>query len=410
VKFDRIETKLIILIAVALITLVAVSMVFVIYYVEGRMREDFRNKNNLELNSLAMIAGPLIYEYDFSAIERELDVIMRDEDVYYVGVVDEAGTTIRSKGTDETIARENLVEKEVDIFYEGETVGRLKMYFSLVRINEEIQKLELIMALIFVTSFLILASLTYFFSRRLIVKPINELTDGVKHISQGDFDYRIPLERKDQLGELAASFNQMAKNLEKSQGALRQSEERYRLLIENLPVGLYRSIGDPKGKFVMANPAMVRMFGYERPQEFLQTSVADLYQDPAERQGLSEKLLAQGHVLREELRLKKRDGTPIWGAVTARAVSDESSEIKYFDGMIEDITERKRAEEALQKAHQELEAKVEERTKKLKEKTEKLERMNKLFVDRELRMKELKEEIKKLKRKRQDKEVSHEEI
>lgn len=63
------------------------------------------------------------------------------------------------------------------------------------------------------------------------------------------------------------------------------------------------------------------------------------------------------------------------------------------------VTERDRAEEALRKTNDELEAKVEERTKKLKEETETLERINKLFIGRELKMKELKEEIKELKSK-----------
>ena len=80
----------------------------------------------------------------------------------------------------------------------------------------------------------------------------------------------------------------------------------------------------------------------------------------------------------------------------------ENGEIRNVIMMHEDITERKQAEEALQKTHDELEANVEERTKNLKEKTEKLQRMNTLFVNRELRMKELKEEINELKSKIQE--------
>ncbi|MEE8382060.1 MAG: PAS domain S-box protein, partial [Thermodesulfobacteriota bacterium] len=94
-----------------------------------------------------------------------------------------------------------------------------------------------------------------------------------------------------------------------------------------------------------------------------------------------------------------KDGRELWMNLSLTPRFDEENNVIGFLGIGNDISERKQAEEALEKAYDELEVKVEERTKKLKEETEKLVRMNKLFVDRELMMKELKEEIKKLKRK-----------
>mgnify|MGYP001828274507 CR=1 FL=1 len=136
---------------------------------------------------------------------------------------------------------------------------------------------------------------------------------------------------------------------EAAEDAVRESEGRYRSLIENLPIGLYRNTPGPQGRFIMANPAIARMFGFEVVDEFLQTSVAELYWNPADRQLFSEKLKAQGYVVSEELKLKNlNNGKPLWGAVTVNVVRDESGEIKYFDGLIEDISDRKRAEEALE--------------------------------------------------------------
>ncbi|OGP69499.1 MAG: hypothetical protein A2Y80_06060 [Deltaproteobacteria bacterium RBG_13_58_19] len=131
----------------------------------------------------------------------------------------------------------------------------------------------------------------------------------------------------------------------KAEEAWRQSEERYRVLIQNLPVGIYRNTPEPAGRFILANPAMARMFGCNSIEEFLELPVADLYAEPADRQAFSHKLVSQGQVCGEELRLKKKDGTPLWGAVTANLVRQESGEVAYFDGMIEDITEHKRLEE-----------------------------------------------------------------
>ncbi|HUU28928.1 MAG TPA: PAS domain S-box protein [archaeon] len=130
--------------------------------------------------------------------------------------------------------------------------------------------------------------------------------------------------------------------------ALVESEKRYRQHIQNLPIGIYRNTPGPKGKFIMANQALARIHGFETVEELLQIPVADLYWEPKRRKVFIEKLIALGEVFREELQLKKRDGTPIWGAVTAKVIHDESGKIMYFDGMLEDITRQKQAEEALQ--------------------------------------------------------------
>ncbi|MFW9914793.1 MAG: PAS domain S-box protein [Candidatus Thorarchaeota archaeon] len=129
--------------------------------------------------------------------------------------------------------------------------------------------------------------------------------------------------------------------------ALRESEERYRSLVENIPIGMYRTTPGPKGKFLMINSAMVSMLGYESEAALKEVDVADVYLDPDEREFYSNKLLAQESMVGEEVRLKKKDGTPIWASITARVIYREDGQIAYFDGLLEDITERKQAEQAL---------------------------------------------------------------
>jgi PAS domain S-box-containing protein len=133
----------------------------------------------------------------------------------------------------------------------------------------------------------------------------------------------------------------------KAERALKENEEKYRTLTENVNIGVYRSTPGPKGRFLEANSTMVRMFGYRNKKEFLALNVSDLYQNAKDREELSKKLLNKGFVRNEEEYLKKKDGTPIICSVSAVAVKDEQGNIQYFDGAIEDITERKRAENAL---------------------------------------------------------------
>ena len=71
--------------------------------------------------------------------------------------------------------------------------------------------------------------------------------------------------------------------IRQSEKALRVGEERYRTLVENLNVGVYRSTGETKGRYLQVNPAMIKIFGYESVEEFTKISISDLYRDPEGR-------------------------------------------------------------------------------------------------------------------------------
>lgn len=140
----------------------------------------------------------------------------------------------------------------------------------------------------------------------------------------------------------------------RAEEALRAKEEEYHTLVDNLNIGVYRNTAGSEGCFLQANPAMVKMFGYDSAEEFMKIKVSELYEDPRDRQKFVEKVKKEGSVKGVELRLKKKSGIPIWASVTAKSQLDENGEIKWLDGAIEDITERKSAEELLRKAYREL--------------------------------------------------------
>ena len=134
--------------------------------------------------------------------------------------------------------------------------------------------------------------------------------------------------------------------LQAANRALSESEERYRSLVNNLNVGVYRNQPGTHGGFLHANPALARMHGYDSVEEFLKTRVADSYQDPQDREVFLNELMGKGTLRNYALRLKKRDGTPIYASVNATAHRNVNGEVDWIDGMIEDITERERAQEA----------------------------------------------------------------
>ena len=131
--------------------------------------------------------------------------------------------------------------------------------------------------------------------------------------------------------------------------ALGESEERYRQIFENAIEGIFQSTLD--GKILSANPAFARMFGYDSPELVMREvtdMAAQLYSDPGERAVITSMLMEKGMVSGIEVRFKDRDGTPIWVSLNAHVVRNENGD--YLEGTTGDITERKRAEAALQAA------------------------------------------------------------
>jgi PAS domain S-box-containing protein len=168
--------------------------------------------------------------------------------------------------------------------------------------------------------------------------------------------------------ELRKYQEHLEKRVEERTADLRESEERYRTLFDGVPVGLYRTT--PAGQFMDANPAMVQMLGYPDRETLLTTNAADLYlnsQDRVQWQALMER---EGVVRDFEIRNRRYDGTVIWVNNTARAVRDEGGQVLYYEGSLEDITERKQAEEELRRYQEHLEERVEERTAELRESEE----------------------------------------
>lgn len=129
--------------------------------------------------------------------------------------------------------------------------------------------------------------------------------------------------------------------------ALRQNEEKYRTLVQNLSVGVYRNVLPDEGHFSQVNDAFVKMFGYDSADEIMRLKITDLYQDPNDRRSFIEVILKSGAVKNQELRLKKKDGTPIWCAISAKVQYDQRGNPLWIDGVLEDITDRKKMEDEL---------------------------------------------------------------
>jgi len=134
---------------------------------------------------------------------------------------------------------------------------------------------------------------------------------------------------------------------------LLQAEEKYRNIFENTVEGIYRTT--PEGRFIIINPAFAAICGYASPEEMIEkvTDIPNqLYANPEDRLRLQKRIAAEEKVKGFEVQFKTSTRGLVWVSIHAKALRDEQGNIRHYDGTIEDVTERKRGEEALRKSEE----------------------------------------------------------
>ncbi|MEN9847363.1 MAG: hypothetical protein RL368_103 [Pseudomonadota bacterium] len=135
--------------------------------------------------------------------------------------------------------------------------------------------------------------------------------------------------------------------------ALMAAEKRYRSIFENTLEGIFQTT--PDGHYLNANPSLVNIYGYSCTLELMQ-SLNDiglqLYIQEGRREEFLKIMEVNGFVTDFESQVKRKDGKIIWISENARAVKDSYGNVLYFEGTVEDISERKKAEEELQQINE----------------------------------------------------------
>jgi PAS domain S-box-containing protein len=156
---------------------------------------------------------------------------------------------------------------------------------------------------------------------------------------------------RDSSGALKGSVNVLRDITarQRAEEALRASEAQFRRFIENLPLGVYRSM--PDGRVLMANPALLRMLGYDSWQELAFRNVEGEGSEAGyPRSAFREQIEREGEARGLEAAWKRRDGSVVFVRESARAFRTGDGRVLYYDGIVEDVTERRRLEEQLRQA------------------------------------------------------------
>ena len=150
--------------------------------------------------------------------------------------------------------------------------------------------------------------------------------------------------------ERTADLREQIAERERAEEALMESQERFMNLIENAVMGIYQVTKE--GKFIMINQRMVDMFGFPSQKEFLATieNIKELYFHPEERPKILREINEKGFIEGKEVEFKRKDGESIWNKLYTR-VTENKEGIILYEGLMEDITERKVLEEQLRQSH-----------------------------------------------------------
>lgn len=137
-----------------------------------------------------------------------------------------------------------------------------------------------------------------------------------------------------------------------AESALRESEERYRSVIENIEDAFVRV--NVEGLVIMASPSAARMLGYEVPEDVIGKPIAGFYRHMEARQSLLDKIAKDGKIVDLTIELLRKDGSTLWSSVNAHCLRNEKGEVSGVEGFLHDITEYRAMEQAFYEASHKL--------------------------------------------------------
>jgi diguanylate cyclase (GGDEF)-like protein/PAS domain S-box-containing protein len=261
-----------------------------------------------------------------------------------------------------------------NIVLDGEVVGTIYVEADLQRLDTRLREYTIA----FLATLGLTVALAFFIAARLqrpISRPLTKLVETAKAISEAaDYSIRAALPNRDEFGVLASEFNGMLDQIEErdrklrnhreqleeevasrtselvaANAQLRRAEEKYRAIFEDAVVGIFQMT--PEGRPLSINRALAEMHGFDSPEQFLaevSNVASDLFVIPDQMDEMQRSVAQNGVVRGAEVRVFRRDKTQKWGLANMRAVRDADGNTVLLEGTVEDITDRKAAEERVQ--------------------------------------------------------------
>jgi PAS domain S-box-containing protein len=197
-----------------------------------------------------------------------------------------------------------------------------------------------------------------------------EILDVIQAIASGDYSRQAEIKGDNELIDaLAISINMLGeelealnieqvlkskellaknKKLQKANSQLAIDKHKYEALKQNAPIGIFRRTAGNAAKFIEANPALFRIFGFSNKEEFLAKNPDDLWWDPSESIKHLKKLEDKSLAVENEAAMRRKNSDRIFCHVSTMAVKNKQGKVQFYDGVISDITQQKQIQDNLE--------------------------------------------------------------
>jgi PAS domain S-box-containing protein len=327
------------------------------------LKASYLDKANEYLLNLQNSLKSPVWNIDEEGIKHICSSFVSNEVVASLRVTDDRGKVLYLHGDE---GEELLFEKQAPIKYRNREVGLIQIGIAASVYNSQNRQLLITSLTIILPVLMVLTVATSLLLKHYLRDPIKYLMARMDQIARGKYREEGLTVSQREVESILSRFNNMARQIaereirltqintrleqeinERRQAleALQESEERYRTLQANVPVGVFRTTVE--GRFLAVNPTFVRLLGYGSEAELMGVSAFKTYSDPADRKRMVAALQSGMEQFEDSMQYKRKDGSLFWGQLLVSRVLDAGGNFTHMDGILQDISVRRRMQEEL---------------------------------------------------------------
>lgn len=372
---QSISRQLTISLVVSIITLSTAIIVFNYYQATAREKNWIEKKADEYINIIRGTLEIPLWDMDRENMRNICFFYFRNDLITKVRLTG-AGDEILFFEQDNDEEYAGSIGRSREIVHNGESIGRVELALSSRSFNRINQRHLFLSIVVLVVSVATILAVTGLLLRRFLRRPLDHLSTLAQAYASGVYSSHGPPVSYQEFNPLVSVLTEMGKKIETQMANLRRTEKKYRDIFENATEGIFQTT--PDGRFLNVNPAMARIIGYGSPEE-LTADVTDigaqLWVHARDRNLFVNQLSATLNGLEGfETEFRCQGGRIAVVSINARVVRGDDGEVLYLEGSMEDITQRKRAEEELKRHRDRLEEIVNERTRDLSLRNEELQK------------------------------------
>ena len=336
-----------------MVIILFVTMIIDYYLVYSKNMEALQKEAKIKTSKAVETLKQPLWHYDVNFIQTYAETIFNDRSVIQIAIFDERNKEIiHMKKTDGyNYKKDTSWLMEQPIVLKEKTVGKLMIMFTNSQIRSMTKQMLLLDIIIIFTALLSVLGIIWLLVTKQILLPLKIMKKSFHKISQGDYSKRVTLEKSNELSEIAEEFNTMVDQVESRERKIRESEIKYRNLVESSSDIIFKA--DLKGRLVIINRNFENWTGFD-PEKLISQPFTDLFapQPLSFSMGILKKDLEEKNPLLYELKLIKKDGTVIPVELNISIQEDISGQPAGITGIARDITKRIQTEKELRKYEQ----------------------------------------------------------